>query len=91
VVTRKESHHRISIVLQYSKERYGDCHTGSPVSRLHHDPRGIGIEEILSVKCLVGLCHNEHGSILAKERTEAFSRVIQQAFVTENTAELVWP
>jgi hypothetical protein len=78
-------------VLQYSKERYGDCYTCSPVSRLHHDPRGIGIEEILSVKCLVGFCHNEHGSILAKEWTEAFSRVTQQALVTENTAELLWP
>jgi hypothetical protein len=58
---------------------------------LLYDPRGVGLEEFLSIKHLVVFRYNEDGSILSEDGAEAFPGVTQQAPVAKYAAELLRP
>jgi hypothetical protein len=80
---RKDGDDRIGVVLQDSKQRHDDSHSGSPIRRLRQDPRCLSVGEFLHVKRFVVPSDDEHGSIIAEDRAEASSRVTQQAPVAE--------
>ena len=88
VVGWKESNDAVWIVLQDLQYSSSNSHSGSTIGRLHNQIGSRRVGKLVVIKFLVRFRHDEHGSTLAKYRSQTFARMTEQTLISENPAEL---